>query len=357
MIAKTSTDDVPVRSSEAATERRGFLGLAGLAGASLATLAAPAAFGAEAQAPVEAAALSSYPSRRDIAILRFLAAAELIETDLWQQYAELAQGNPRYREALEQIDDDLPVYTVDITEDELSHAEFINAYLHAIGAEPVDLDGYRVLASPPVTGLKPIGRLTNLTDLTVLTGYFRRYQSTRNPDFGASFEQIATIKDQPAIPTSNSVGDQALAGIVRVAAFHFAWVEQGGTSLYDQFVPYVTSREVLRIVSSIYATEAVHYAIFRDSLNGITAFHSGDGKLVVPDLTEGRQGSSHVFPKRCRFLSDQLPTCSVIRPSSTKLAGAQATVTALAASNLFKGQPPAFLQTLTALAKAADGVA
>ena len=127
-----------------------------------------------------------------------------------------------------------------------------------------------------------------------------------------------------------------------MAAFHFAWVEQGGTSLYDQFVPYISSREVLRIVSSIYATEAVHYAIFRDSLNGITAFQNG-ANLVVPDLTEGEQGSSHVFPKRCTFLSEQLPTCSVIRPSSTRLAGAQAAANAFIASNLFKGQPPGLL--------------
>jgi hypothetical protein len=102
---------------------------------------------------------------------------------------------------------------------------------------------------------------------------------------------------------------------------------------------------VLRIVSSIYATEAVHYAIFRDSLNGITEFQNGTN-LVVPDLTEGRQGSSHVFPRRCTFLSEQLPTCSVIRPSSTRLAGAQATVTALAASNPFKGRPAGQRQPL-----------
>jgi hypothetical protein len=140
-----------------------------------------------------------------------------------------------------------------------------------------------------------------------------------------------------------------------VAAFHFAWVEQGGTSLYDQFVPFISSREVLRIVSSIYATEAIHYAIFRDSLNGITAFQNGS-KLVVPDLTEGKQNSSHVFPKRCKFLSEKFPTCSIIRPS-TDLAGAQAAAAALTASNLFKGQPPAFFQALSALAKAADGVA
>src|SRR4051795_7713157 len=290
--------------SDSVAERRAFLGLAGLAGAGLATLAAPAALGADLGgfdplAPAEAATFAHrHPTKRDIAILRFLVAAELIETDLWQQYAELAQGNPRYGEALESIDDDLPVYAVDVTEDELSHAEFINAYLRSIGAEPVNLDRFRVIASPYVTGLRQVGRLTNLTDLTVDTSYFKRYQSPTNPDFGASFEQIATIKGQPAIPTSNSVGDQALAGIARVAAFHFAWVEQAGTSLYDQFVPYISSREVLRIVSSIYATEAVHYAIFRDSLNGITEFQNGTN-LVVPDLTEGRQGSSHVFPRRC----------------------------------------------------------
>ena len=76
--------------SDGVTERRGFLGLAGLAGAGLATLAAPAALGASAP---QAAAASSHPTRRDIAILRFLAAAELVETDLWQQYAELAHSN------------------------------------------------------------------------------------------------------------------------------------------------------------------------------------------------------------------------------------------------------------------------
>jgi hypothetical protein len=154
MITKTPTLNATTVPSDGATERRGFLGLAGLAGAGLATLAAPAAFGAEPQGSAAEATASGHPTGRDIAILRFLAAAELIETDLWQQYAELARGNPRYREALEKIDDDLPVYTVDITEDEQSHAEFINAYLHAIGAEPVNLDAYRVIASPrsPASG-------------------------------------------------------------------------------------------------------------------------------------------------------------------------------------------------------------
>ena len=205
--------------------RRSFLGLAGLAGAGLASLAAPRALGADldgSNSPAAEPAASNSPTNRDIAILRFLAAAELLETDLWQQYAELAQGNPGYREALESIDDDLPVYTVDVTEDELSHAQFINAFLRSIGADPVNLDAFRVIPSPHVRGLRKIGRLTNLTDLTVDTSYFTRYQRTGNPDFGDTFPQIATIRDQPAIPTSNGVGDRALAGIARVAAFHFA---------------------------------------------------------------------------------------------------------------------------------------
>ena len=104
------------------TKRRRFLGLTGLA---VLGLGAPTARAR----PRDAAPAADRPTGRDVAILRFLAAAELIETDLWQQYAELAEGNPAYGEALEAIDDDLPDYTVDVTEDELSHAEFINAYL------------------------------------------------------------------------------------------------------------------------------------------------------------------------------------------------------------------------------------
>ena len=50
----------------------------------------------------------------DVAILRFLAAAELIESDLWQQYNELGGvngGNPAYMLALENLDGDMPQYS------------------------------------------------------------------------------------------------------------------------------------------------------------------------------------------------------------------------------------------------------
>src|ERR1041385_347806 len=70
-------------------------------------------------------------SKGDAAILRFLAAAEILETDLWQQYNELGgiqdsevpggSGSEAYTEALEAIDDDMPDYIHDNTDDEFTH--------------------------------------------------------------------------------------------------------------------------------------------------------------------------------------------------------------------------------------------
>jgi hypothetical protein len=342
--------------NHALLSRRKLLTRSGAVGAAAAVglvsnAAVIAAQPAEADLDIEAEVTA-----RDVAILKFLAAAELIETDLWQQYAELAEGNPGFADALEQIDDDLGIYTVDITEDELSHAEFINAFLETIGEEPVSLSQFATLPPPRVTGLEQVARLTNLTHLTIDTSYYTRYRSVENPDFGFQPPQIATIKGRPAIPTSDSLSDEQLSGVAQTAAFHFPSIEQGGTSLYDQFVPFVKNKNVLRIVSSIYATEAIHYAIFRDSLTGVTGFDSGDGTLVIPDLTEGQNESNRVMPRPCDFLSLDLPRCSVIRPSSLDKAGAQAAADALTRSGLFIGQSPAFFRALNALAAAADGV-
>lgn len=290
----------------------------------------------------------------DGAILRFLAAAEIIEHDLWLQYAELGENNPDFGEALEAIDDDMVDYAVDVTDDELSHHEFINAFLVSRGAEPVNLDPFKTIPPPNVTGIQQTPRLTNLTKLSVDTSYYTRYRRSGNPDFGTSFPQIATIIEQPGIPTANGLGDKTLGGIARVAAFHFASIEIGGTSLYDSFLTKVSNPDVLRIVGSIYATEAIHYAIFEDTFGGIKAFRNADGTLVVPDLTEGKHGSEHVMPKRCAFLDLSLPTCSVIRPSATANAGAIAAVRALTASNLFLGQSRKFFRTLNELAEQAD---
>jgi hypothetical protein len=51
----------------------------------------------------------------DVAVLQFLAVAELVESDLWGQYCELATNNPRYRNALQKVDESLPDYICGVT--------------------------------------------------------------------------------------------------------------------------------------------------------------------------------------------------------------------------------------------------
>src|SRR5437870_2706423 len=98
----------------------------------------------------------------DAAILRFLAAAEILETDLWQQYNELGgiqdnevpggSGNPTYTAALAVLDADMDQYIHDNTEDELTHEVFINAFLASKRADTVDLDEFRPSEHTGTTG-------------------------------------------------------------------------------------------------------------------------------------------------------------------------------------------------------------
>src|SRR5579863_8651038 len=124
-------------------------------------------------------------TKGDAAILRFLAAAEILETDLWQQYNELGgiqdkevpggTGSPLYTAALKVLDGDMDQYIHDNTEDELTHEVFINAYLKSKGADIVDLDHFRTLPSSKASGAQQIGRLTNLMEVTVDTTWWTRY--------------------------------------------------------------------------------------------------------------------------------------------------------------------------------------
>src|ERR1700754_2854616 len=142
----------------------------------------------------------------DAAILRFLAAAELIESDLWTQYAKLGGigDNPpieidpnqqlnSYQAALSNLDGDGPQYITSNTIDEISHATFLNGYLESKGADPVDFSEFETLQGSKATGAENIGRLTNLQHLNVDTSWFVRYRSATNPDFGATFPQAIKI--------------------------------------------------------------------------------------------------------------------------------------------------------------------
>jgi hypothetical protein len=350
--------------------RRSFLKGVGLAGA--AALPGSALFAGE------AAARSRSVTAGDIAILRFLAAAELIEADLWVQYNELGGvngGNPAYMAALENLDGDMPQYISDNTDDEISHEKFLNAYLRSQGAKPVNLDAFRTLPSSKATGARQIGRLTNLRDLDVDTSWYTRYRSTRNPDFGARFPQAVTIRNQPAIPLTDadtpsngqapvpptSPQESRMQAIANTAGFHFAFIEQGGASLYTTMALKASSEEVLRIVVSIGGVEVNHFGLWHDKAgNAVAQPLAGvvdpETHVTFPDLNaSGGQATQTnlILPEPVQFIRG-LPEVSVIRPTLDRNAGAVAAVKALTADKLFKGQSSRFFSTLMGLARAAD---
>lgn len=288
----------------------------------------------------------------DVAVLKFLAAAELLEADLWGQYSELATNNPQFRRALQEIDNSLPDYVTGDFDDETSHAAFINAFLVAAGQDPINLDPFRTLPSVQVEGARNIGRLTNLTNLTVDTSYYQRYRSAGNPDFGDTFEQIANISNQPAVPVSSSIRGLDMLSIAQTAAFHFAAIEQGGSSLYTSLLTKVTNLDVVAILASIGPTEVFHFAIFQTALEGIRKLAVANGP-TFPDIKD-RADKGTITPHPCTFLDPTFPPCSVIRPRNTNTAGAVATATGLVESGLFEGQSTEFFNAVVALATAAD---
>jgi hypothetical protein len=326
----------------------------------------------------------------DAAILRFLAAAEIIETDLWQQYAELGGdqtneppqikgltgGNAAYIRALQNLDGDMPQYIHDNTEDEFSHQDFINAYLASKGADTVDLSHFRNLPSSQATGAQQIGRLTNLMELTIDTSWWTRYRSrTGNPDLGDSFANVIKVlgtKKHTAIPRNNSEAQLDPSSpngvtdltqyIANTAGFHFAFIEQGGTSLYAQLAQRVSHPQVLRILLSIGGTEIMHFQTWHDKagnappLTGVKDPVSGD-TVDFPDISkfagnEDLQGNL-IMPEPTAFLHRKFPPVSIIRPTQTKGAAAGA-VKALTNDGLFIGQDPAFFRYLNDLAEDAD---
>jgi hypothetical protein len=367
--ASSETTDSP---SKTFVRRRLFLKGLGAAGAALST-------GSLLTATAEASQRSSIVTVGDVAILRFLAAAELLETDLWQQYNELGgipdsevpggSGNRRYTNAIKKLDGDMDQYIHDNTEDEMTHELFINAYLVSKGAEPVSLDQFRTLPSSQAKGAQQIGRLTNLMQLTVDTTWYTRYRSrTLNPDLGDTLPQAIptlAVGQHTAIPrTDNDVQDATfLQAIANTAGFHFATIEQGGSSLYPQLAQRVTGLEVLRIVLSIGGTEIMHFQTWSDkagnappipdAVDPVTGVH-----VTFPDLNAAPLGGEDfqtnlIMPEPTAFLNRRLPPCSIIRPTQTRGA-AMGALKALTADGLFIGQSNEFFKFMHTLAVEAD---
>lgn len=336
-------------------------------------------------------------NKGDAAILRFLHVLETLEADLWRQYAELGGATnqhgfskidlsfptglaPLYVTGLVQLDADMPQYIGDNTDDEFTHAAFLKAYLDSNGATSIDLNKHFATLPPSkVTGVPQVGRLTNLTQLTVDTSWWTRYRSdSKNPDFGDSFDQAVptlNVGRHTAIPRSNKdlvadssktsgVSDHTQA-IANTAGFHFGTIEQGGSSLYPSLAQRVSSVEVLRILLAIGPTETAHFQTWHDKAGNApsvsdtdTGFPGSTGAFVTfPDLTTGSDPEALqknlIMPEPTIFLNRKFPIVSIIRPTETKGA-AMGAVKGLTADGLFIGQSPQFFELLRDLAEDAD---
>jgi Ferritin-like domain len=338
-------------------------------------------------------------TKGDAAILRFLQALETIEADLWRQYAELGGATNQgvspidlpfpnglaalYVAGLQQLDSDMPQYISDNTDDEFSHEAFLKAYLQSKGAGTVDLRKFANLPPSKVTGVPTVGRLTNLTRLTVDTSWWTRYRSaTQNPDFGDTFAQaIPTLASghHTAIPRTDKdlIADNSKPGgvsdhtqaIASTAGFHFAFIEQGGSSLYPSLAQRVTNLEVLRILLSIGPTETSHFQTWHDKAGNARVltdidkgFPGSTGDTVTfPNLNDPNATAAQadefqtnlIMPEPTIFLNKKFPAVSIIRPTQTKGA-AMGAVKGLTADGLFHGQSNEFFQLLADLAEDAD---
>jgi len=335
-------------------------------------------------------------TRGDAAILKWLAAAEIIESDLWLQYQEFAGiqdnevakiasklihgypavatgGSPAYTNAVSQLDGDMAQYIHDNTEDELTHQTFINAFLVSKGHDPINLERFRILPSSKATGANQVGRLTNLMQLTVDTTWWTRYRSrTGNPDLGNSFPPAVptlAVKQHTAIPRTDADLNDAnfLQAIANTAGFHFANIEVGGSSMYPSLAQRVSDVQVLRILLAIGPTETSHFQTWHDKAGN--AIPSPNGQPIIdpvtkvpvlfPDLTaaavppvgENLQ-SNLIMPEPTVFFKG-LPVCSIIRPTETKNA-AQVALQGFVSMGAFVGQSKQFMNFVTGLAVAAD---
>lgn len=362
--------------------RRSFLKGLGVAGAAL---SAGTFLGTTADAQS-----SGSITQGDAAILRFLAAAEIIESDLWLQYQEFlgvqdnevsfiaskqipgypakaTGGNSAFTKQILTLDMDMPQYIHDNTEDELSHETFINAYLISKGFDPVSLDAFRNLPSSTATGANQVGRLTNLMELTVDTSWWTRYRSgSGNPDLGSKFPQAVpslAVHKHPAIPrTDDDVNDgNFLTAIAFTAGFHFGFIEQGGSSLYPSLAQRVHNVEVLRILLSIGPVETSHFQTWHDKAGNATPLNATDPvtgvkvsfqNLATPAVGPLLQGNL-IMPEPTTFLSPEFGACSIIRPTNT-VGAAMGAVKGLTDDGLFIGQAPEFISFLKELATEAD---
>src|ERR1700751_2621017 len=327
---------------------------------------------------------SSSLTAGDAAILRFLAAGEALEVDFWTQYNELGGipddevpgggGSRAFTHCLKKIDPNFPQYIHDNTDDQISHQNFLNAYLASKGAQTADLEPFRTLPGSTATGSSGKLRLTNLMQLTLDTSWWTRYRSsTNNPDVNpTAFEQAVPDlhKGQfTAIPRTDADlhPHEHIQAIANTAAFHMPTVEQGGGSLRAALAQRATDVEVLRLLISMGPVEIMHFQTFSDKAGNAPPLTDPTNGLTFPDLNSrkdpnnGSKGdavrqmfqTNLIMPEPCPFINTSLPVCSVIRPTNTT-GTATGALKFLTAMGLFMGQSAGFFTYLMGLATAAD---
>ena len=318
----------------------------------------------------------------DAAMLQFPAAGEALEADFYTQYNELGgiqdsevpggTGNREYTKRLNRIDPNFSQYIHDTADDEISHQNFLNAYLVANGAAAVDMDTFRTLPGSTASGSSGKLRLTNLMQLTVDTSWWTRYRSsTNNPDLNpTTFEQAVPDLHNgqfTAIPRTDADlrGREHIQAIANTAAYHIPTVEQGGGSLRLAMAQRATSVEVLRLLVSMGPIELMHFQTWSETAGQAPPLTDPTNGLNFPDLNcgvdpnTGATGAAVremfqtnlIMPEPCPFIDASLPPCSVVRPTIATATGALKFLTAM---GLFIGQSPAFFTFMTNLATAAD---
>jgi hypothetical protein len=224
------------------------------------------------------------------------------------------------------------------------------------------------------------GRLTNLTQLTIDTSFWTRYRSITNPDFdltakfiqatgnfdgsntnslnGGRFTAIPrndndTAGSDPGNPPKSILAN--LQAIAFTAGFHFAFIEQGGTSLYPTLAQKVSNLEVLRILLSIGPSETMHFQTWQDKggnanqgnppltvtdpVNNSTVtfrdLHVAQGETNPESLNGDTLQANLIMPEPTHFLDPAFGPVAIIRPTSTQFGGAVASVNSFAQDGLF----------------------
>ena len=375
----TGDENLPVEdNSENRKPRKRFISRRSFLGKTIALGAGTV--GAGLLGSIRTAEASGSLSVGDAALLRFPAALELLEADFWIQYNELGgiqddevpggSGNEAYSDALELIEDEMGDYIHDNTDDEITHHQFLNAYLVLKGAAPANLDAFRTLMGSTASGVNPdlIGhRLTNLTQLTIDTSWWTRYRDDKhNPDLDPNFvfkQAVPSLglNQHTAIPRTDAdtTDPNFLQAIANTAAFHFPTIEQGGNSLYPQLAQRATDVEVLRILMSIGPTETMHFQTWSDVAGNAPPLRAIDPvtgvRVEFRDLEVENElfDKALIMPEPCPFLDRRLPIVSIIRPTNTQGA-AMGALTFLTDMGLFIGQSQAFFDYMTQLAQDAD---